>query len=258
MGAITGVAAPMFFRLTILLSLLLALAGCQRESYSRSLSGFSSLDKRVLYDFRNDGPDVRAPLDAATTRRVLSAIFPSYLTDTRQCKPPGNADERGQIVPAILASADGSFTGAGVKQTAYLIDVGECGARSPVFATHRLVVFAAGTLAANVEAPRANAIAGTYDLNGDGKNEILLRWREFRQVAHTATLVEFDKDKLAVVEDFGQIYNSDCGAKLPTSASVVYYFPPPAGQKPRFTVELYRADCPAQGQPPQWTRVGGR
>lgn len=76
-----------------------------------------------------------------------------------------------------------------------------------------------------------------------------------------AQLVEFDRNKLTTVEDFGQIYSGTCDtnqASKSISASVVYYLPPPAGQKPRFTVELYRAPCPAKGQQPQWARVSGK
>jgi len=63
------------------------------------------------------------------------------------------------------------------------------------------------------------------------------------------------------VEDFGQIYDDTCDTDVASksiSASVVYYLPPPAGQKPRFTVEPYRAPCPAKGHEPQWTRVSGK
>jgi hypothetical protein len=261
MSAVTRVVALMLFRLTILLSLMLALAGCQRESYSRSISGFSSADKKVLYDFRAESVTPSLP-NAATTRKVLSAIFPAYLSDARQCKSGGAGHNAGQIVPVIRGSADGSFTAAGLKQTVYLIDVAECGVRPPVSTTHRLVVFATGTLAANVEAPRANAIAGAYDLDGDGKQELLLGAGGSgpeRQIK-TARLVEFDKDKLVTVEDFGQTYDNFCAVNAVANslrASLVYYFPPPAGQKPKFIVELYRAQCPLAGEKPHWERSAG-
>ncbi len=262
MSAVPRVAALMLSRLAIVAAFLLALTGCNREPYSRSNSGFSSLDKKLLYDFRPHEPAADAEVDVATTPKILSAVFPSYLSAMRACKAGPEANAPGQIVPTLRGAAEGSFTAAGLQQTLYLIDVGEC-SHDPVVSTRRLVVFTAGALTANLEAPMGAGNLRTYDLNGDGKNELLL------QGGHTgrgewievARLVEFDKDKLATVEDFGQIYDDTCDTDVASksiSASVVYYLPPPAGQKPRFTVELYRAPCPAKGQPPQWARVSGK
>lgn len=252
----------MLSRFAIVAALLLTLAGCNRESYSRSNTGFSSLEKKILFDFRLHRPAAEAEVDAATTRKVLSAVFSSYLTAMRACKAGPEANAPGQIVPAIRGAAEGSFTAAGLKQNVYLIDVGEC-SHDPVVSTRRLVVFTAGALTGNVEAPLGTEHLRAYDLNGDGKSELLL------QGGHTgrgewievARLVEFDKDTLMTVEDFGQIYDDTCDTDVASksiSASVMYYLPPPAGQKPRFTVELYRAPCPAKGRQPQWAPVGGK
>ena len=257
MGAVTPVAALMFFRLTILLSLLVALAGCKRESYSRSISGFSSTDKKVLYDFRTE-PIAPSLPDAATTRRVLSSLYPSHVSDLRECK----SGQRHQTAATVHGAAEGSFTAAGLKQAVYLVTAAECGLR-PTIATRRLLVFTGGTLTANVEAPIGQTILGVYDLNGDRKHELLLEdgGSGPGEIIKVAKLLEFDKDKLATVEDLGQIYDNACATSAGTPslrASLVYYFPPPAGQKPRFTVELYRAPCPAAGEKPQWTRVAGQ
>ncbi|MBZ5629540.1 MAG: hypothetical protein LAO06_11820 [Acidobacteriia bacterium] len=248
----------MLLRLAIVVWFVLALAGCQREAYSRSNSGFSSLDKQVFYDFRSHEPAADSKLDPANTRKILSAVFPAYLSAMRACKAGPEANQPGQIVPTIRGAAEGSFTAAGLQQTVYLIDVGEC-SRDPVVSTRRLVVFSAGALTANVEAPLGAGILRTYDLNGDGKNELLLQDGRTGQgeLIEIAKLVEFDKDKLVIVEDFGQIYDDTCDTDLPSKsigASVVYYLPPPAGQKARFTLELYRAPCPAKGRQPQWKR----
>ncbi|MGB9105741.1 MAG: hypothetical protein WCC59_13355, partial [Terriglobales bacterium] len=110
-------AALMFSRLAIVVALLLALAGCNWEPYSRSNSGFSSLDKKILYDFRPHEPAAEPGVDAATTRKILSAVFPSYLSALRACKAGPEANAPGQIVPAIRGAAEGSFTAAGLKQT---------------------------------------------------------------------------------------------------------------------------------------------
>ncbi len=168
----------MRFPATIFAALLLALVACNQESYSRSNSGFSSLDKKLLYDFRNPQP----------------ATYP---------QPPGN-----------------------------------------------------------LKLPPGTTFIGSYDLNGDKKQKYLLQALTIgtagRQIK-TARLVEFDKQNLVTAEDFGEVYDDACtptGGSL--SARVIYFLPPPAGQKARFIVELYDAPCPAKGQPPQWTRVGAK
>jgi hypothetical protein len=186
---------------------------------------------------------------------VLSSAFPSYISDPGQCKP---AQPR-QVVASVLGAVEGSFTAAGLKQTAYLVAAAECGPPSAI-ATRRLLVFTAGALTANVEAPIGQAILGAYDLDGDRKQELLLEESGIGsgEIIRVARLVEFDKDKLATVEDFGRIYDNTCDAGVPSKsvrASVLYYLPPPAGQKARFIVELYRAACPPAGQAKQWARV---
>lgn len=248
-------------RFVIFLSLIVVLAGCKRESYSRSSSGFSSLDKKLLYDFRNQ-PAKPAQLDATTSGKVLSAVFPSYLSNRRQCKAGAATPGAGQIAPALRGAAEASFTAAGLKQTSYLMDTGECG-QNPAATTRRLVIFTAGEVTANVQLPFGDAILGTYDLDGNGKHELLLEGGQAGPggLIQTASLVEFDKDKLVTVEDLGQVYDDACGTTQPSksvTARVVYYLPPPAGMKPRFTVELYRAPCPVSGQAMNWTRATDR
>ncbi len=237
------------------MALLLALAGCEREPYSQSNSGFSSLDKTVLYDFRDALRSPHQP-DAQTARQVLTAMFPASASGGRKCRP-------GELAPTILDETQGSFTAAGLKQTVYLIDAGECG-RKAASTTRRLAVFTGGKIAANVETPMGTAILGAYDLNRDGKNELLLEadggGRGSTERIKTAKLVEFDKDRLAPVEEFGEVYADACSGSLSTkslTARTVYYLPPPAGQKARFSVEVYRSPCPAKGHKPQWIRVTG-
>ena len=170
----------------------------------------------------------------------------------RACKAGAEANAPGQIVPAIRGAAEGSFTAAGRKQTVYLIDVGEC-SHDPVLSTRRLVVFTAGALTANVEAPMGAEALRTYDLNGDGKNELLL------QGGHTgrgewievAQLVEFDKDKLATVEDFGQIYDDTCDTdvccKIHQRERGVL---PAAARGPEAALHRGTVSCPVPGQTP--------
>lgn len=242
-------AAPIFF-LPALACLAMALTGCNREPYSRSGTGFSALDKKVLYDFRNLPPAPPA-IDETTKAKVISAAM--HAASVPNCRPESSAQ--------IGGSADGSFTAAGLKQAVYLVEVGRCEREAePV---RRLVVFTAGAFTAKADVTWSDAILGTFDLNADHKNELLLGGGRVDQgqVIRIAKLVVFDKDRLATVEDFGQIYDDTCGTTLAAksmTASVVYDLPPPPNQKPRFTVELYRAECPVQGRPPRWERVSGR
>jgi hypothetical protein len=124
-------------------------------------------------------------------------------------------------------------------------------------------VFTSEKLTTDVETGMGAAILGAYDLDGDGKNELLLEGggKGAGERAAIAKLVEFQKDTLETVEDLGEVYSDPCELALhdqPLTARVFYYLPPPKGQKARFTVEVYRAPCPVNGKDPQWTRAVSR
>ena len=178
---------------------------------------------RLLFDFRNPPPSRTAPAAPAENQhRLLSAVFPRYLAKTSDCVSDSlstdaaelkAAREAGQIVPQLGAAVEGSFTAAGARQTAYLIQVGECGAWTRSYwGTYRLAVFEGERLVAAVEA-RGEAIAAAMDVNGDGIEEILISGCGFGTgtVTCTAAFVSMAKGSMRVIRTFPEVYNDPCG-----------------------------------------------
>jgi len=71
MGAVMRVIAPLSFRLVTIACFVAVLPGCNR--YSRSTSGFSELERTLLYDFRQ--PQSTPPsIDPATQQKLAPAL----------------------------------------------------------------------------------------------------------------------------------------------------------------------------------------
>jgi len=258
----------MIFRHAIIL-IALALLACNREPYSRSNSGMSALDKKVLYDFRGTVLPAPPRLDATTERRVLGAALRDRFVKCPSGQQPG-------VLPHIAAAAAGSFTAAGAKETAYLVQVGACDG-NPASGANRLLVFAGDRLVAAADT-RYFHILKTYSLTGgDGGDELLLAGGRGRmgEINTDAALVRFDKNALATVENFGSVYHDLCGMFRGASeqarkdlvakgfdpimdALVISYLPRPDRRTPPFVAQRYRAPCPANEneKPGNWVRVG--
>jgi hypothetical protein len=269
-----AVAALIMFPRAILILSLLALPACNWQPYSRSTSGVSALDKKILYDFRDTSSPL-PKLDAATQRRVLTVISPNYYERPAQC--PSSKDSADRVVLNISGLATGSFTSPGAKEDAYLVDVTKCG-ENPAFRGNRLLVFTGDQLTAAADT-KYSEILKSYDLNGDGVNELLLAggFTHMGEVITEATLVRFDKRALVTVENFGSVYHDVCGLFVGLSddarkdlisksiepiaeAVVISYLPRPGGQMPSFVAERYRAPCPAgeNQKPANWQRAEER
>lgn len=252
---------------------LLVLPGCNREPYSRSSSGVSALEKKLLYDFRHAASSLPR-LDRATERRVLTAVSPEYYDNLLEC-PSGKYYGEG-VVLRIAAAVTGSFTAPGAKETAYLVDVAKCGQTMAELTSgdNRLVVFSGNHVVASV-ATRDDDILKAYDLNRDGTDELLLAGGSANsgEVTTTAALVRFDKKALVTIENYGTVYHDVCGLLFPPTeerrrdltskgvepvaeAVAISYLPAPGRQMPGFVAERYRAPCPLSDQPLQWVRVG--
>ena len=224
--------------------------------------------KDVLYDFRQSSDTSKeAKISTEVERKVLNAVFKSYLTDSSQCEgyegdsssPEGLKETRdsGYIVPAISASANGSFTGPGLQQTAYLITVGECGAPHAVnWGTKRLAVFTGQTLVVNVDVGDHLGILGTYDLNKDGVNELLLTgaYMQSGYLSEWAALVSVVDAKLRYLKKFETVRNDDCGSmetKPNVTAAVIYYTAGTNNTETQFRVDNYQARCAEDGESPK-------
>lgn len=262
------------FHRAVLIVALASLLACNWQPYSRSTSGVSALDKKILYDFRDTTSPAFPKLDKATERRVLTAVAPNanIYDSLLEC---GN-DEDGVLLN-LTSVAIGSFTAAGAKETAYLVRVTKCGETMAEMGAdvNRLVVLSGNQIVANAET-RDSSILKTYDLNGDGMNELLLAggWAHGGEDTTNATLVRFDKKALVTVENFGTVYHDVCGLIYPPTeerrrelsakgvepvaeAVVISYLPRPGRQMPSFVAERYRAPCPAgpTEKPGTWRRA---
>ncbi len=261
------------FRCVIAFVAVVALFACTWQPYSRSTSGVSALDKKLLYDFRDTASPSLPKLDKATERRALTAVSPNYYENLLEC---GN--DYGAPVLRIASVVTGSFTASGAKETVYLVAVTKCGETMAEMGAdvNRLLVFSGNQMVASAET-RSDTILKGYDLNGDGVSELLLvgGWAHGGEITTNATLVRFDKKALVTIENFGAVYQDVCGLFSPPSderrkemtakgippvaeAVVISYLPQSDPQMPHFFAERYRAPCPAgpNQNPSNWQRVG--
>ena len=241
-----------------------SLAAWQMRGRSMDRAG-----RQVLYDFRSESRDKSPNLTPAAERKILSAVFNSYLERSEDCQRveetsvPDDylavARRAGQFVPSVVAMAAGSFTIAGERQSAYIISVGECNAaHSDNYGSKRLVVFSGQKLVADADADFKSSILHTPDLDQDGVNELLLSGGDIHQgiAVELASLVEFQDGQLRVIKDFGKTSEDSCAAlsENKITASVISYAPAEAmGSMPEFHVDNYRARCLPSGRAAKWS-----
>jgi hypothetical protein len=152
----------------------------------------------------------------------------------------------------VTATAEGSFTASGAKQTAYLIDT-HAGGSADQSGPKYLAIFSGETLVADFPAPSLSLILQTFDLNRDGINELLLGHRstQMGESVEWAKLVQITQGRLRIIKDFEKTYRSTCnseaaGEKI-VEASAIFYPPAANGQMPDFRVDNFRAACPPDG-----------
>lgn len=213
---------------------------------------------QVFFDFRIDRTNRVPRIPLATQRRVLSKVFPKYLTDDSKCSAPaeGVADDylaaarrAGQIVPTLVDMTTGSFTTALQQETAYVISVNECHAsHADNFGTKRVAIFSGQKLVANVDADFKTTILRRTDLDNDGIDELLMLGGDMNQgiVIETAALVNFQSGRLKVIQDFGQVSEDSCASGFPDSgvtAAVISVGTAEPGKMPRLRVVNYASNC---------------
>jgi len=213
----------------------------------------------VLFDFRIDRRSVPAKIPVATQRTVLAKVFRKYLTDESKCNnqfdasgdsdPLRAARKAGQIVPAIVDLAQGSFTAAGTAETLYVISVSECNAsHAENFGTKRIAIFAGEKLVADMDADFMSSIVRKTDLNGDGIDELLMTSGDMSQgtVTEIATFADFQKGRRRVIEELGTVILDECPSEMAGSSSkaaVVSITAAAAGQMPRLHIDNYESRC---------------
>jgi hypothetical protein len=215
--------------------------------------------RATLFDFRTQTRNNPPRITAAKSKQVFGAVFPKYLTDARYCKEgvetSGAEDylaamrRAGQVVPAILDLASGSFTAPGENQIAYVIFVGECNAsHADNFGSKRLAVFSGNKLVLNEDLDFKSGILKKTDLDANGIDELLLLGGDMNQgiLIEISALVTVRNRKVVVLQDFKKVFEDSCASLAPGSerqASVIFLSPARSGQMPGFDVENYRSGC---------------
>jgi hypothetical protein len=215
--------------------------------------------KQILFDFRTNRTTPSQRITPATQRMVLAKVFRRYLTDESQCSsdfdassgtdPLKAARNAGQIVPSIVDMATGSFTAAGQTQTVYVIAVSECNAsHADNFGTKRVAIFSGQQLLADMDVDFRSGIARKTDLNGDGIDELLMTSGDMNQgtLIEMASLVDFQKGRLHVIQDFGTVTEDSCASGISGSsakASVLSISAAGPGDMPKIRMDNYSANC---------------
>jgi S1-C subfamily serine protease/tRNA A-37 threonylcarbamoyl transferase component Bud32 len=236
--------------------------------------------KDVLYDWRKHDPLPRPALDKAQEEKIIAAVAHAHQEKAPQPQPSASPEASPQAEggaqhegggassiwdklqgemsnAAVSAVAEGSFTAAGAKETAYIIDT-HSGSAADNDGPKYLAIFAGETLVADYPVPNLSLVVRTFDLNRDGVNELLLGYyyMQMGQAMEWAKLVQIQQGQLRVVKDFGTTYFNACGAELENNpglaAAVVYVAPATKDQMPELRVDNYRAACPAEGSDAQW------
>ena len=214
---------------------------------------------QILFDFRIERASAPPKIPLGTQRTVLSKVFRKYLTDEGKCNPKFDASSSsdplkaarnaGQIVPAIIDVASGSFTAPGRTETAYVISVSECNAsHADNFGTKRVALFSGQQLIADLDVDFKSSIVRKTDLNSDGVDELLMTSGDMHQgiLTEMAALLDFQNGRLRVIEDFGTVTEDSCASGMRGSsskASVISISEVVPGLMPRLRMDNYVASC---------------
>jgi S1-C subfamily serine protease/tRNA A-37 threonylcarbamoyl transferase component Bud32 len=235
--------------------------------------------KEVLYDWRRSEAVPRPQVSKELEQKIITEVARVHREKAPPAPAPqaspeasplpeGERNQNGTLwekledemsSATVSAIAEGSFTAAGAKQTAYIIDT-HSGGGSDNDGPKYLAIFAGETYVADFPVPNLSLILRTHDLNRDGINELLLGYyyMQMGQAMEWAKLVQVSQSGLRVIKDFGTTYASFCDAGLAAennpgaTASVVYVAPAQAGQMPELRVDNYKAPCAPEGANPQW------
>jgi hypothetical protein len=190
-------------------------------------------------------------------KQVVDAVFPGkHLASEEECPEEVYSlslkDQRasGYFRPYVRQVVAGAFTAPGTNEKLYLIAVGECYApHSEQWGTCELAVLRNGTLVSRAPLDGAlHKILLASDLDGDGRNEILLSYGDGGQGSYfeSVDVVRMDTSHLAVVKGSTSVLEADCtgpalgGEKL----SILYVT---RGPRPRFRIETHERPCHGHG-----------
>jgi hypothetical protein len=168
-------------------------------------------------------PETR--VNAATAADVIRQVFPLALPGPDRCpdNPPplSQARARGTVAPRVERMRAGSFSAPGASEMLFDVAVRECGAtHADNWGTHRLVLLGGGKIISDL--PLAGRLAGSVDLDGDGRHEILVQGSGTGQgvTAVTLTVARLEPSGLVTVKDLGVVYEGTCGSRDPDGEEV--------------------------------------
>lgn len=249
----------------------------RRKQQTMSLAVAGARD--VFYDWRQSEPVPRPTIDKELEQKIITEVARAHRDKAPQPTPQaspnaspqteGGQNQEGALwlklegemsTATISAVSEGSFTAAGAKQTAYIIDT-HSGSPADNDGAKYLAIFEGETYVADFPVPNLSLILRTFDLNRDGINELLLGYyyMQMGQAMEWAKLVQVAPGGLRNLRDFGTTYVSFCEAGLapdnnPGVAAAVVFYAPTAqtGQMPELRVDNYKAGCAPEGASPQW------
>jgi hypothetical protein len=238
--------------------LMLALSGTGLVAQEQTTSALQK-QKQILADFRVNRTSAPPKIPLGTQRTLLTKVFRKYLTDEGKCNPQFDASSStdrlkaarnaGQIVPAIVDVATGSFTKPGRPETLYVISVSECNAsHAENFGTKRVAIFSGQQLIADIDVDFKSSIVRKTDLNGDGLDELLMTGGDMNQgiLIEMAALLGFQNGRLRVIEDLGTVTEDSCASGMRGSsskASVVSISDVVPGLMPKLRIDNYESSC---------------
>lgn len=189
-------------------------------------------------------------------KRVVDTLFPDKHLDEEPCPEQAQfmslQDRRasGYFHPDVGQAVSGAFTAPAMDEKLYLVLVGECEARHypDLWGSTVLAVFRGAALVSRVALSDAmTRILFTSDLDGDGRDEILLASDEGRQGSYheSAAVVRIDASHLTVVKKWTTVVDAECQEGPGREKSSVVYVT--RGRHVRFRVETRERPCHGHG-----------
>jgi hypothetical protein len=182
----------------------------------------------------------------AEEARTIDALFPKRVATWKECpQDPPTSDEQaiaeGTLSPDLTGLVRGAFSSPGADESVALVTLWMCGSVHAEFGRAQLVLFqgAAVALRAPVE---ANAIARTFDVDGDGRLELVLTYGYTGAGGggEAANVVSLADGRFRVVAELGETSSYGCdffpdGDEQVTPTWVVVGSPPTFRQMARRT-----------------------
>jgi hypothetical protein len=230
------------------------LGGCGTEEISNEADSTQDLTSNItVYNPEAVDSNVVGEFSPDEEKRVLSALFPSYLTSQDQCSGQAlgslqEAQAAGQFVPHLVNKVVGAFTQAGTPQTLYLVSLAECNAsHADNFGSQLLAVFGADSqVVGRAAIDGGSQIHRAVDVDADSRQEVVLE-SSFSQGGYTegsATLGRVDADRFEEIEVFGGAYSDDCArGEEGADGAVTYTLITVAGNPLRFRSEEKTSTC---------------